>query len=55
VEPDRVYDSRTGIFLQLRNPDLFLRFVFAIRYLNVLASGYFIYLLFRYGHHFQPL
>ncbi len=34
-----------GIFFQLRNPDVLLRTVFAIGYLNLLASGYFLYLL----------
>ncbi len=43
-----------GIFFQLANPDLLLRVVFTIGYLNLLISGYFIYLLLRYERYFQP-
>ncbi len=43
-----------GFFFQLSNPDLLLRTVFAIGYLNLLAAGYFLFLLLRHGHHFQP-
>ncbi len=43
-----------GIFFQLRNPDLLLRTVFAIGYLNLLASGYFLFLLLRHRRYFQP-
>ncbi len=44
----------SGIFFKLANPDLLLRVVFAIGYLNLLISGYLIYLLLRYERHFQP-
>jgi hypothetical protein len=43
-----------GIFFQMGNPDVLLRSVFAIGYLNFAASGYFIFLLMRYRHYFQP-
>lgn len=34
-----------GLFFQLRNPDLILRAIFAIGYLNLFAAGYFLVLL----------
>lgn len=34
-----------GLFFQLYNPDLILRIIFAIGYLNLFASGYFLFLL----------
>ena len=34
-----------GLFFQLHNPDLILRIIFAIGYLNLFASGYFLFLL----------
>jgi hypothetical protein len=34
-----------GLFFQLHNPDLLLRAVFAIGYINLFASGYFLCLL----------
>ena len=34
-----------GLFFHLSNPDLILRTVFAIGYLNLFASGYFLFLL----------
>jgi ABC-type uncharacterized transport system YnjBCD permease subunit len=34
-----------GLFFQLSNPDLILRVIFAIGYLNLFASGYFLFLL----------
>lgn len=34
-----------GFFFQLANPDPLLRVVFAIGYLNLFASGYFLFLL----------
>ena len=34
-----------GLFFQLANPDLLLRVVFAIGYINLFASGYFLGLL----------
>jgi len=34
-----------GLFFQLSNPDLLLRAVFAIGYINLFASGYFLCLL----------
>ncbi len=43
-----------GLFFQLSNPDLLLRAVFSIGYLNLLASGYFLFLLLRHPAHFRP-
>jgi hypothetical protein len=34
-----------GLFFQLHNPDLLLRVVFAIGYINLFASAYFLFLL----------
>ncbi len=34
-----------GLFFRLHNPDLLLRSVFAIGYINLFASGYFLFLL----------
>ena len=34
-----------GLFFQLGNPNLLLRTVFAIGYLNLFASGYFLFML----------
>jgi hypothetical protein len=43
-----------GLFFHLSNPDLLLRMVFAIGYINLFASGYFICLLFFKRSHFLP-
>lgn len=40
-------------FFQMSNPDVLLRSVFFIGYLNFVASGYFLILLLRYKHYFQ--
>jgi hypothetical protein len=40
-----------GLFFQLGNPDPVLRIVFAISYLNLFASGYFLFLLLYRGPH----
>ena len=44
-----------GLFFHLQNPDLLLRTVFAIGYINLFASGYFLCLLLlkrvRFLHH----
>lgn len=34
-----------GLFFHLQNPDLLLKIVFAIGYINLFAAGYFIVLL----------
>ncbi len=41
-----------GIFFQLSNPDVLLRAAFAIGYMNLLASGYFLCLLLSHQVHF---
>jgi hypothetical protein len=43
-----------GLFFQVFNPDLTLRIVFSIGYLNFFASGYFLYLLLRNREAFIP-
>jgi hypothetical protein len=43
-----------GIFFQMANPDVLLRIVLFIGYLNFDASGYCLILLMRYKHDFQP-
>ncbi len=42
-----------GPFFQVHNPDLILRIIYSIGYLNLFASGYFLYLLLRYRDVFQ--
>lgn len=43
------------LFFQLANPDMLLRIVFAIGYLNLFASGYFfVFLLFYKSHFLAP-
>ncbi len=42
-----------GLFFQMSNPDLLLRLIFSIGYVNLLASGYFLFLLVRYRRYFQ--
>lgn len=42
-----------GILFQLSNPDLLLRTVFAIGYMNLLVSGYFLFLLLRHRLYFR--
>ncbi len=42
-----------GPFFQIYNPDLLLRIIFSIGYLNLFASGYFLFLLFRHKDFFQ--
>lgn len=37
-----------GLFFQIHNPDLILRVIYSIGYMNLFASGYFLYLLIRY-------
>lgn len=39
-----------GLFFQLYNHDLILRIVFAIGYINLFASGYFLFLLLYKRH-----
>ncbi len=39
-------------FFQVRNPDVVLRVIYSIGYMNLFASGYFIWLLIRYGPSF---
>ncbi len=34
-----------GLFFQIHNPDIVLRIIYSIGYLNLFASGYFLYLL----------
>jgi len=41
-----------GLFFHLTNPDLLLKIVFAIGYVNLFASGYFLCLLFLQRAHF---
>jgi hypothetical protein len=36
-----------GLFFQVRNPDLVLRAVYSIGYMNLFASGYFLFLLIK--------
>lgn len=40
------------LFFQLNNPDLLLRIVYSIGYLNFFASGYFLYLILRHRNFF---
>jgi hypothetical protein len=42
-----------ALFFQIYNPDLLLRIVYSIGYVNLFASGYFIFLLLRYKSVFQ--
>ncbi len=37
-----------GLFFQILNPDIILRIIYSLGYLNLFAAGYFIYLLLRY-------
>jgi hypothetical protein len=44
-----------GFFFHLNNPNLLLKVVFAIGYVNLFASGYFLaLLLLKRGHFFDP-
>lgn len=42
-----------GPFFQIRNPDLVLRVIYSIGYVNLFASGYFLFLLLRYPGAFE--
>ncbi len=42
-----------GLFFQVHNPDLLLRIIFSIGYLNLFASGYFLLLLLWNRNFFQ--
>ncbi len=39
-------------FFQVRNPDVVLRVIYSIGYMNLFAAGYFLWLLIRYGPSF---
>jgi hypothetical protein len=41
-----------GLFFQVHNPDLVLRIIYTIGYMNLFASGYFLYLLLFYRDFF---
>ena len=41
-----------GLFFQVYNPDLILRVIYSIGYLNLFASGYFLFLVLRFRHYF---
>lgn len=43
----------SGLFFQIHNPDLLLRIIFSIGYINFFASGYFLFLLLRHRDAFQ--
>lgn len=44
-----------GLFFHLTDPDLLLKAIFAVGYINLFASGYFLFLLFLKRTHFlQP-
>ncbi len=42
-----------GLFFQVHNPDLVLRIIYSIGYLNLFASGYFLFLLLFYRRFLQ--
>ncbi len=42
-----------GPFFQVRNPDILLRVVYSIGYLNLFACGYFLFLLVRHRDFFR--
>ncbi len=42
-----------GLFFQINNPDLLLRIVYSIGYMNFFASGYFLFHLLRHRDFFQ--
>ena len=43
-----------GPFFQVHNPDIVLRIIYSIGYLNLFVSGYLLFLLMRYRAAFQP-
>ncbi len=42
-----------GPFFQVRNPDIVLRIIYSIGYVNLFASGYFLLLLLQHRDFFQ--
>jgi len=48
------YFGGLGLFFQIMNPDCVLKSVFIIGYLNLFASGYFLFLLLSKKHIFIP-
>ncbi len=43
-----------GLFFQIHNPDIVLRIIYSIGYLNLFTSGYFLFLLLWRRNAFEP-